>query len=235
MTYVAVATAESGTCQGQDHVVLKSPSGYLANIVTEETRCGGDSAPWRIDAQPGQRINLTLYDFSHHEAARHSSSCLIYAFVKEVGSSEKISICGGGQRTKNVYISVLHSLLVFVIRSYNAETERHFLLKYDGEHTNLTLSRLNIFSHHIICQCPRGCFTLCVTNRNAQITDIPSFIVAYISAAIKRQSSVNVCKIYLKHTHKNNLAATRYKIYKAVRFIIYIIQSSCRFSMRLNS
>ena len=133
-----MATAETSTCQGQDHVTLTAPSGYLANIVTEETRCGGDSAPWRIEGQPGQRINLTLYDFSHYEATshHHTSSCLIYAFVKEKGSSEKISICGGGTRTKNVYISVSHSLLVFIIRSYNAETERHFLLKYDGKHTN---------------------------------------------------------------------------------------------------
>ncbi len=58
--------AEAKLCQIHDHLKLTAPSGHIANVVTEETRCGGDDAPWLIEAKPGQRINLTLYDFTHY-------------------------------------------------------------------------------------------------------------------------------------------------------------------------
>ena len=43
-------------------------SGYIASVLTAETvsleTCGSAQCPWLIAVQPGQRINLTLYDYS---------------------------------------------------------------------------------------------------------------------------------------------------------------------------
>ena len=39
-------------------------AGYLASSITYQTTCGGSERPWFLEAQPGQKINLTLYDFS---------------------------------------------------------------------------------------------------------------------------------------------------------------------------
>ncbi len=65
-----VATAVGRLCSGYEALRLTGPQGYLANIITEDTQgCGGESVPWRIEAQPGQRINLTLIDFMNGYAS----------------------------------------------------------------------------------------------------------------------------------------------------------------------
>lgn len=43
-------------------------SGLVSSYVTDETGCGTTDWPWAISAGPGQRINLTLYDFSREAA-----------------------------------------------------------------------------------------------------------------------------------------------------------------------
>jgi len=44
--------------------------GYIANLVTEATGCGGVHSPWRVEAQPGQTIRLSLLDFTLEPPAR---------------------------------------------------------------------------------------------------------------------------------------------------------------------
>jgi len=44
--------------------VTSYPVGYLASYVTELTGCGGPFTPWLIEAQHGQTIQLTLFNFS---------------------------------------------------------------------------------------------------------------------------------------------------------------------------
>lgn len=44
-------------------VSLPGP-GYIANLVTEATGCGGVHSPWLIAAQPGQTVRLSLFDFT---------------------------------------------------------------------------------------------------------------------------------------------------------------------------
>jgi len=49
-------------------------SGYLSNYVTELTGCGNIDSPWRIQALPGQRVNLTLIDFGVGSMSSATSS-----------------------------------------------------------------------------------------------------------------------------------------------------------------
>ncbi len=44
-------------------IEISTSEGYLANIVTEKKQFGSEKCPWVIQVQPGQTINLTLYDF----------------------------------------------------------------------------------------------------------------------------------------------------------------------------
>lgn len=53
--------------------VVPGHPGYLANLVTAATGCGGPSTPWHIAARPGQTVRLTLLDFS---VARRRRQCL---------------------------------------------------------------------------------------------------------------------------------------------------------------
>jgi len=46
---------------------LYRSSDYLASLTAAETGCGTSDAPWLIQVMPGQRINVTLFDFSPPE------------------------------------------------------------------------------------------------------------------------------------------------------------------------
>jgi len=48
--------------------------GLVSSQVTELTRCGTADWPWLIEAGDGQRINVTLYDFSHEALATTTAS-----------------------------------------------------------------------------------------------------------------------------------------------------------------
>ena len=38
--------------------------GYISSAVTDDTGLGTAYCPWRLTTKPGQRLNLTLYDFN---------------------------------------------------------------------------------------------------------------------------------------------------------------------------
>ena len=54
---------ETKSCQGNKNVRLNLPEGNLASIITQETWCGTLDSPWLVEAKPGQRINISMYDF----------------------------------------------------------------------------------------------------------------------------------------------------------------------------
>lgn len=60
----AVVNCERKMCETSDYLKVATTSGYLSSEVTFESGCGTASCPWVIQAQPGQRINLTLLDFT---------------------------------------------------------------------------------------------------------------------------------------------------------------------------
>ena len=52
-------------CQSHgDFVSVESNNGFIASAVTEETGCGKSNCPWRLTAQYGQQLNISLYDFA---------------------------------------------------------------------------------------------------------------------------------------------------------------------------
>ena len=66
--------------------------------------------PWRLRVHPGQRLNLTLFDFSVFSSvtqisASQSSMCKRYASILEPLQRREQPICGGNERIRSVYIS----------------------------------------------------------------------------------------------------------------------------------
>ena len=51
-------------CQTGNPIQITQSRGILASLVAAETGCGSAHAPWHLRALPGQRINITLLDFS---------------------------------------------------------------------------------------------------------------------------------------------------------------------------
>lgn len=117
--------------------------GHLANLVTESTGCGGSRAPWLIHARQGQRIQLTLYDFSlgrrRYTASQVTPSttsvvtCNAYATVREPFDGRNVTIYGGKSRESLAYTSVSHVVEVAILTGEDGCDTPYFLMKYEGE------------------------------------------------------------------------------------------------------
>lgn len=127
-------------CRGSKDLVLKDTEGYISSIATEETGCGLQN-PWIITALPGQRINLTLYDFAmatQNESATprrisYPVYCQQYARVEETDAARATLVCGGEGRVRNVYLSVTNRVEVHVMNRRVHGKPQYFLIKYQGE------------------------------------------------------------------------------------------------------
>lgn len=61
---------DSNCTEGQPLVVSES-HGFLASIVTDETKLGSADCPWSINVEPDQTVTVILHDFG---VWRHNDS-----------------------------------------------------------------------------------------------------------------------------------------------------------------
>lgn len=135
--FVAVTMGTTNDCESAEYVNISSSFGWIASIVSQETGCGSVSHPWVITVQKGQRINVTLYDFSPEKRYRTNQLeyqvdthvCREYALMQEVSTEWNSVVCGGGRRIQNVYSSKSNSLEIQITN----KDQRYFLLYYEGE------------------------------------------------------------------------------------------------------
>ena len=134
-------------CETTKYIRLNAPHGYLANVITEREGFGSLACPWHIEVQRGQRINITLFDFSTPTAdirpnMYQSKICYQYAIITEKASvtTRNERICGGNIRERSVYTSRTNSVEIRIITRKNVETEKefHFMLRYEGECVKLS-------------------------------------------------------------------------------------------------
>merc|ERR1712002_1231033 len=95
-------------------------SGYLVSRFTHDTSCGSTEVPWLLWSNPGQKINLTLFDFglapsSINGSYSSSPHCHVYAIIKEINTGQSVTICGRESRIKNVYVSTSNSVEVRIM------------------------------------------------------------------------------------------------------------------------
>ena len=129
-----VAMPPRSNCYTAAPISLPPDTLYISNTVTERTKCGSKQSPWKLEALPGQQINLTLLDFTEHPSVPVvSERCAVrYALVKEQGMREN-SMCRG---TKGSYLSTSSSLKLSVLPG---STHRRFFIKYQGKCTTCTI------------------------------------------------------------------------------------------------
>ncbi|ELU17324.1 hypothetical protein CAPTEDRAFT_219553 [Capitella teleta] len=132
---VTVVSPKATNCRTPGAVIVTKPEGALSNMVTEETGCGGESTPWRIQGSPGQQVNLTLLDFfwTKKGAANREQTCLRYAVVRERGTGHRINVCGGGMagRTSHVHTSSSGALDVVIFAPTQRRTEAYFMFQFN--------------------------------------------------------------------------------------------------------
>ena len=88
----------------------------------------------------GQRINITLIDFTSANSEYQSSNdhlCNVYATIKEGNGAVTHTVCGGRERKVTpVFMSVTNNVEIKIIsKSTRGKNEGHFLLKYTGMYT----------------------------------------------------------------------------------------------------
>jgi len=107
----------------------------------QRVRCGSRSHPWLLEAQTGQKVNISLLDFSGHGQRSQldtrglvsddcSPSHVQYGYIVDKTNKNNVSICSAAarQRYKHVYLSSGSSVEV-VLTSTNTS---NFLLAYRG-------------------------------------------------------------------------------------------------------
>ena len=113
--------------------------GYIASYVTQTTSCGDFNNPWVLTVDEGQRINITLIDFTSINAKEHIDNneiCIVYATIRDVKSIVRNVVCGGGQtKTTPVFMSASNSVEIHLVYPVNKQqkTEHIFLLKYSSK------------------------------------------------------------------------------------------------------
>jgi hypothetical protein len=61
---IAVVTVPQPECDVAKHVLIRQPFGYLSSRITHDRGYGTSSCPYRIELPRGQRINITVIDFT---------------------------------------------------------------------------------------------------------------------------------------------------------------------------
>ena len=142
-----VLYGHNDACNAKSKTQTISASGYISSHVTTETGCGSVDKPWQLKVGSGQRINITLFDFSFATSGRNSAGdqthvCTVYAIVKEtVSGGQTRTVCGGKYREANVYLSLTNSLEIRVIgkRQKDDDDNVSFMLRYEGEWCSYSL------------------------------------------------------------------------------------------------
>ena len=85
MWYFLVITTPQHNCRISPHpLTLDHTQGYLSSYIASTTLCGSQHSPWVIQGREGQKINLTLYDFSVDDSVTDNTeavTCQKYAMV----------------------------------------------------------------------------------------------------------------------------------------------------------
>ena len=86
----------------------------------------------RLQAKPGQKISITLMDFS--TIPSNDDVCHAYAILRENHPQRSNTICSGKSREAQAYTSVSNVLEVRIIGGSTEQTKgtRYFILKYKG-------------------------------------------------------------------------------------------------------
>ena len=127
-------------CETSDYLKVSPSSGYLSSQVTWESGCGTARCPWVIQAQPGQRINITLMDFSGGQSQLNSGAaarkvCYRYATLKESSSTTRdVTLCPGEDRNEanHVYLSESNFLSVTLYTAEKEDELFYYAIKYEG-------------------------------------------------------------------------------------------------------
>ena len=138
-----VATGSQRQCQSREGIKLSKPFGYIATVETEEHGFGSAECPWNIVVSPGQRINITLFNFARHPVANDGGDvrpevCYEIGAIKEKDEKKRITLCDALGRQTSIFVSKRNSVSVQFVSGPTLRSLGAFVFKYNGKHSNST-------------------------------------------------------------------------------------------------
>jgi len=111
----------------------------------QRVRCGSRSHPWLLEAQTGQKVNISLLDFSGHGRETQldtrglaSDDCsparVQYGYIVDKTNKNNVSICSTGaqQRHKHVYQSAGNVVEIVLINDDSVAFHHNYLISFVG-------------------------------------------------------------------------------------------------------
>ncbi len=143
--FVVADGRQSGCHRGQE-ISLKLRGfpavGYIGSTVTEEHNYGSVNCPWTIQADPGQRINVTVLNFGHNtdqQAPRAGSYgpnkmavCFEVAEISEPENRKLVTLCGGDSRESSIFLSRSNEVKITLRGKQLLRSVGKFVFKYQG-------------------------------------------------------------------------------------------------------
>ena len=121
-------------------VMLNSGTTTFSSMSSKESSCGTANRPLTIEARAGQKINITLQDFSRDSGdfnIQKINCQRLYGHLVSYDSSDILDICGGTSRQSTVHVSTSHKMQ---IAFDEAALERFsFLIKVEGKCSSLVI------------------------------------------------------------------------------------------------
>ena len=122
--------------------VTSSPLHISSSSSSSQLVCGTKAQPWILEAPVGQRINVSLLDFTaailserSRDERRESAGdvCLQYGFIVDKSARKNISICGRTpQREQVLYLSKTNTLKIVLASSDETGNKLNVLLRFEG-------------------------------------------------------------------------------------------------------
>lgn len=125
-------------------VMVTSDQQYISSLsliadTSSTSGCGSKSHPWRLQVPAGQRINISILDFSGSVGlpVDRDVTCRQYGYIVDKSNKKNVSICGVStpngdklQREDAVYTSLTNNVDIVLVTG-GAENY-NFLLKLNG-------------------------------------------------------------------------------------------------------
>lgn len=131
---ISVEMADESSCKNLNYAANTKPSGFLAKYTALTTGQGSVACPWHLRGQPGQRINITLWDFSWTSMANSSTECQAYAALQDIDGPRILTWCSRSRRVIHAYSSKGHELELHIIGAAVERDSDYFLFHYEGEY-----------------------------------------------------------------------------------------------------
>ncbi|ESN93284.1 hypothetical protein HELRODRAFT_194111 [Helobdella robusta] len=157
------------TCSEHRTARLSYKSGFLSSLIADETKngiqCGSYKCPWSFVVSPGQRINISIHDYTGFILKKNSlnkynerGDCLRLMTIREKSNPKDVEVCGGGGVIghRQVYLSTSNSVEMYINVDGHARGQQ-FIVHYEASGCPDIIPTQNMWMNRKVDKLEVGC------------------------------------------------------------------------------